>query len=437
MMHRRTLLASVAGFAAAPAAALRMAQAPIGGADTPTPSGGSGDAAFAAWLADFRARAAAAGWSAATLDLAFAGVTSDPQVTALDQKQPEFSKPVSAYLAGAVSDTRIALGQTRLDGVRPGIARAEDSTGVPAEIMAAIWGIESGYGAVQGNSDVVRSLATLAASGRRRPWAEAQLYAAMTMLQKGDVPRPGLKGSWAGAMGQTQFTPQDYLDYAVDGDGDGRRDIWGSSVDALASTANFLSKKAAWRAEQDWVREVAVPPIDFDYGQVEGAAQTVDAWTGLGVRPADGGGWRPAEKEGSVATLLMPMGWRGPAFLAFPNFGAIRAYNNSISYALAVGLLAKRIGGGGPLVQAWPDDQPLSRDDRLAAQTALVRLGFDPGAPDGVIGAGTRKAAKAWQASRGLPADGYLSYALVQRLKADAGLASPAQATMAPVPDPA
>ena len=132
----------------------------------------------------------------------------------------------------------------------------------------------------------------------------------------------------------------------------------------------------------------------------------------------------------------MPMGWRGPGFLAFPNFAAIRAYNNAISYALAVGLLAQRIGGSGPLVQAWPDDQPLSRDDRLAAQAALAKLGFDPGTPDGVIGAGTRKAAKGWQASRGLPADGYLSYALVQRLKADAGFAAPAQSTMAPIPDP-
>ena len=371
-----------------------------------------------------------------TLDLAFAGVVSNPQVTALDQKQPEFSKPVSAYLAGAVSDARVALGQTKLADVRTGIAAAEDSTGVPAEVMAAIWGIESGYGAVQGDSDVVRSLATLAAAGRRRAWAEAQLYAAMTMLQKGDVPRERLKGSWAGAMGQTQFTPQDYLDYAVDGDGDGRRDIWGSSVDALASTANFLSRKAAWRAEQDWVREVTVPPINFDYGLVEGPAQTVEAWRTLGVVPADGRGWRPDERENAVATLLTPMGWKGPAFLAFPNFGAIRAYNNSISYALAVGLLAKRIGGGGPLVQAWPDDQPLSRDDRVAAQTALARLGFDPGTLDGVIGAGTRKAARGWQASRGLPADGYLSYALVQRLKADAGYVAPSQPAMAPIPDP-
>ncbi len=443
MMHRRALLASVAGFAATPAATLRIAQAPAaageGRSDTPSPDtapGGPSDPAFSLWLEDFRGRARASGWSDATLDLAFSGVVADPRVVALDQKQPEFSKPVSAYLAGAVSDARVELGRSRLEDVRPGIARAEASSGVPAEVMAAIWGIESGYGAVQGDDDVVRSLATLAAKGRRRPWAEAQLFAAMTMLQKGDVSRPGLKGSWAGAMGQTQFTPQDYLDYAVDGDGDGRRDVWGSSVDALASTANFLSRKAAWRAREDWAREVVVPPINFDYALVEGPAQPVDAWDRLGVRPADGREWRPAEREQSVATLLMPMGWRGPGFLAFPNFGAIRAYNNSISYALAVGLLAKRIAGEGPLVQAWPDDQPLSRDDRLAAQAALARLGFDPGTPDGVIGAGTRKAAKGWQASRGLPADGYLSYALVQRLKADAGYTTPPQMTMAPIPDP-
>lgn len=437
-MHRRTLLASVAGLAAAPLAPWQAG--PGGVADTPQPpalaggsEGGGLDAAFDAWLAGFRARALAAGRSPELLDLAFSGVAADPRVVALDGRQPEFSKPVSAYLASAVSDARVATGREKLEAVQGRIVSAEDSTGVPTVIMAAIWGIESGYGAVTGDDDVIRSLATLAADGRRRAWAEAQLGAALSMLQARDVDRTGLRGSWAGAMGQTQFTPQDYLDFAVDGDGDGRRDIWNSPVDALASTANFLNRKAAWRAEEDWLREVVVPASGFDYLRVEGPPLTVPQWTALGVRPADGQGFRPEERELESATLLMPMGWRGPGFLAFPNFTAIKAYNNSISYALAVGLLAKRLGGAGPLVQAWPDDQPLSLADRTAAQTALQKLGFDPGGVDGVVGAGTRKAARGWQAARGLPADGYLSYALVQRLKAEAGLMPPPQATMAPI----
>jgi lytic murein transglycosylase len=299
--------------------------------------------------------------------------------------------------------------------------------GVPAEILIAIWAMESNFGKFQGGYDVIRSLATLAAEGRRKDWAEGQLFAALRILFTGAATRTQLKGSWAGAMGQTQFTPSDYLAWAVDGDGDGRRDIWNSTPDALASSANFLAHKAAWRRAEPWTREVTLP-AGFDYGLAEGPKQPVDAWSALGVRPATGI-YRADPSE--VAQLLLPAGWTGPAFLAFPNHFAIRAYNNSMAYALAVGLIASGVAGEPGVVHPWPKEPPLTLADRIAAQEALTRLGFDVGVPDGVLGLKTRQAARAWQKTRGLPADGYLNLFLIQRLKADGGVTTP---TSAPAP---
>ncbi len=411
-MHRRAFLAALTGLTAAPE------PQGVGGLGVSDASSPGGDAAFGAWLSAFRLRAIGRGFDPALVDGALTGLTPDPRVLSLDSRQPEFSKPVSDYLATTVSEARVSAGRTRLEAVGPRVGVALQR-GVPLEILGAVWGIESAYGAVPGEMDVIRSLATQAAGGRRASWAESQLISALQILQRGEATRATLKGSWAGAMGQTQFTPEDYLNFAVDGDGDGRRDIWDSPVDALASAANFLNRKAAWRPGQSWAREVVVPRQGFEYLRVEQQSLNVRDWGSLGVRTADGGGFRPADAE-AAATLLMPMGWRGPGFLAFPNHMAIRTYNNSTSYALAVGILADRLAGGGPLVQAWPAEGPTSLADRIGAQTALQRLGFDPGGVDGVIGAGTRRAARGWQAARGLPADGYLSGELIARLRAEA-----------------
>lgn len=403
-MLRRAFLASAFGLVAAP--------------EPYVPAAVGGD--FAAWVAGYRGRALARGLSSATVNRALAGLSPDPRVLALDRNQPEFSKPVGDYVNATVGASRVALGRTRLAAVAPRLSSAA-AQGVPTEVLAGVWGLESGYGALQGDMDVVRSLATQAAGGRRAAWAESQLTSALRILDRGEVDRAKLKGSWAGAMGQTQFTPDDYLTWAVDGDGDGRRDIWGSAPDALASAANFLRRKAAWRPGESWAREVRVPTAGFDYLRVEQQALPHAEWARLGVRPADGGAFRAADAASS-ARLLMPMGWRGPGFLAFPNHYAIRVYNNSTSYALAVGLLADRIGGAAPLVQAWPAEPPLSVADRMGAQQALAKLGFDPGEPDGVLGAGTRKAARGWQSARGLPAEGYLSAELIRRLRGEAGV---------------
>ena len=275
-----------------------------------------------------------------------AGLTPDPQVEALDNRQPEFAKPISDYIKGVVTeDLHQALGRRKRDGVAA-LPRIEVDYGVPSQVLVAIWGVETGYGAIQGDFDVIRSLATLAASGRRRDWAETQLIAALKIIADGEATRGQLRGSWAGAMGQTQFEPASYLTTAVDGDGDERRDIWGSSADALASAANLLAK-AGWVRGESWDREVVLP-TGFDYSLSEGPKQDPKAWTDLGVQTADDAGWRRGDRD-AQAQLLLPTGAAGPAFLAFDNHFVIRQYNNSTAYALAVGLLADRIGGGPPL----------------------------------------------------------------------------------------
>lgn len=378
-------------------------------------AGPTGDAVFDAWLPGFVDKAVAAGWPRERVTGELASLAPDPRVVAADRRQPELSRPIGDYVAGVISAARIE----RARGYRAQHAGVLDDvaarTGAPAEILLSIWAIESNFGAVQGGFDVVRSLATLAAEGRRRAWAEQQLLAALRIVFSGEAPRERLKGSWAGAMGQTQFTPEDYLAWAVDQDGDGRRDIWGSPADALGSTGSFLARKAAWRRGQGWAREVILPD-GFDYGLAEAPFRPGPAWTAMGVRPADGQGWAAAEADEGMG-LILPAGWAGPAFLILPNHMAIRAYNNSTSYALAVGLLADRIAGRPGLAKAWPADQPLTLADRIAAQSALARLGFDVGEADGVIGLRTRAATRAWQKSRGLPADGYLTYGLIQTLK--------------------
>jgi membrane-bound lytic murein transglycosylase B len=387
----------------------------------PEPAAQSRDPAFEAWARAFIGEAILAGLPAEVVTREMTGLAPDPRVEALDTRQPEFAKPISDYIKGTVTAERIATGRRKREAM-PALDRIETTYGVPAEVLVAIWSVETGFGAIQGDFDVIRSLATLAAAGRRRDWAETQLIAAIRIIADGEASRSQLKGSWAGAMGQTQFEPDAFLTKAVDGDGDGRRDIWGSSVDALASAANLLAQ-AGWTRGQSWDREVLLPP-GFDYSLSEGPKQPPAAWGALGVRSADAGGWSGADAA-AQAQLLLPAGAAGPAFLVFDNHFMIRKYNNSTAYALSVGLLADRIGGKGPLIAAWPREDALSLADRTAAQTALASLGYDPGALDGVIGVNTRAALRRWQKARGLPADGYLSLDMIDRLRAEASAPPP------------
>lgn len=374
--------------------------------------------AFDAWLSDFKPRAIAAGVSPQVFDRELSGVTPNPRVISLDSRQPEFSKPVGAYIAGVISDDRIAIGRAKREQLAF-LPQIEARYGVPRDILLAVWAMESAFGKLQGDFDVVRSMASLAYDGRRRAWAEGELIAALKIIESGEDTREQLKGSWAGAMGQTQFLPSSYRATAVDFDGDGRRDIWGSDADSLASAANLLVK-GGWKPGVGWAKEVILP-AGFDYALAEGPREIPAWWEEKGVRRADGLPWTEADAA-QPAGLILPAGAAGPAFLALPNHFAIRTYNNSTSYALGIGLLADRFGGGGPLVTAWPQETALSLSDRMAAQIALARVGFNPGPADGVIGAGTRKALRAWQQSQQLPADGYMSSDMVARLKAQAGI---------------
>ena len=381
------------------------------------PAFGADDPQFDAWLRDFADRLVKAGLPADVIGREFTGLKPDPTVLALDGRQPEFAKPIGDYINGVISADRVAMGQ-RKRATLPWLPAMEALYGVPAEILISIWAVESAFGAIQGDFDVLRSLATLAADGRRRDWAEDQITAVIRIIASHKAVRAQLRGSWAGAMGQTQFEPSTYLTTAVDWSGGDRPDIWGSPADALASAANLLSK-AGWHEGEAWDREVRVPP-GFDYGLTETVKQSTTAWAAMGVKPADGTGWLLSDADPEVS-LIVPAGAAGPAFLVLPNHFVIRQYNNSTAYALAVGLLADRIAGGPGLVAAWPPETPMSLTDRMAAQAALAKLGYDPGAVDGKIGADTRKALRAWQNTRGLPADGYLSFVLARRLQAEAG----------------
>ena len=413
-------LAALSGCASAPPSAARTA--PLPAAPAPPPQTATATApdvtdleqGFVRWVASFRATARSAGIDDATLRAAFDEARYLPRVVEQDQAQPEFTRAVWDYLDSAVTPQRVATGRDKLAQFRDVADAAAARYGVPPGIVVAIWGIESNFGSNYGSIPTIDALATLGFEGRRGDWARGQLLAALKILQSGDIARADMVGSWAGAMGQTQFLPSNFLAYAVDADGDGRRDVWGSMADVIASTANFLAR-SGWQAGQPSSVEVRLPP-GFDPGRADDALRQSSAqWAAEGVRTIDGA----TLPELTDAAILLPAGARGPAFLVGRNFRAILRYNNSASYALAVGLLAQRLGDG-PGVQApWPRDLPaLTRSQLLALQTALNQRGFASGTPDGMLGPATRDGLRRYQRSIGAPADGYPTLDLLQRLEA-------------------
>ena len=412
-----TLLAifAVAGCASAPSVeTMTPAPSMVGASPTPAVSDEvERSQKFARWVAEFSTSARAAGIDEPTLRLALDNVHLIPRVIASDRAQPEFTRPVWDYLDGALSTQRIARGQDKLLQLRPEVDTIAARYGVPTEVLVAIWGMESNYGSFVGDIPTIDALATLGFEGRREAWARGQLLAALKILQNRDIDRAQMMGSWAGAMGQTQFLPSNFLAYAVDADGDGRRDIWGSVADVMASTANFLAR-SGWQAGQPWGLEVRLPP-GFDYARADAdVRQPTSGWADEGVQSMDGAPL-PA-LEGS--SILLPASARGPAFLVGPNFRTILRYNNSTSYALAVGLLAQKLAGGPAMQTPWPRDlQALTRSQLLALQTTLNVHGFDSGTPDGTNGPATRRGVRQYQRSLGLPADGYPTLGLLQRLQ--------------------
>jgi membrane-bound lytic murein transglycosylase B len=354
-------------------------------------------------------RARDAGVSRATFDGVLATLTLDTSLAAIGSKQPEFERPLKAYLATAASPARATRAQAVAAPWAGVLAEVERRYGVPREVVVAIWGMETDFGRDHGDRDVLRSLAGLAFYQPDRTKLQDEVIAALVILEQGHLRRDRLKGSWAGAMGNPQFVPSAYLKYAVSFDGSGPPDIWTSVPDSMASIANFL-RQSGWTAGQPWGTETTVPK-SFAFPVIR---QDVAAWSRAGFTGVDGA---PLRGSGS-AMLWLPIGPAGPAFLLQPNFFVLKEYNFSDAYALAGAILSDRISGRPALRSPWPDEaEPLSRSDRRKIQEALTRLGFYSGDLDGRIGPLTRDAVHAYQRQAGVtPADGYPSAAILRKL---------------------
>jgi lytic murein transglycosylase len=392
MLSRRSLLTT----------ALYLAAAPVRAAGV--------DGGFRAFIAALRPDAAARGVSTQTFDAAFRGIEGpDAGILAHIRRQSEFVRPVWDYLVGAVSAGRINRGRARGAALASALGAIESRYGVPRPVILAFWGIESDFGASAGSVPTIRALATLAEARHRGDLFRDELLAALTILQRGDITPDRMSGSWAGAMGQVQFLPSTYLAHAVDFDGDGRRDIWTSDADSLASIAAYL-KDLGWDPALSWGYEVLLPK-DFDLSHYVG---DLSAFAERGVRRADG----KALPGRGRASLLLPGGLGAPAFLITDNFEVIRGYNTSDSYALAVGHLADRLNGGQPLAAPWPAaGGRLDSTGLRALQTGLAGAGFYDGPTDGRAGPKLRDAVRRYQISAGLTADGYATPALLERIK--------------------
>ncbi|MGD0333371.1 MAG: lytic murein transglycosylase [Xanthobacteraceae bacterium] len=354
------------------------------------------------------------GVSRANFERYTAGLTPDLSIMDLLDAQPEFNKSTWDYLDALVSDERIARGRELLAQYAPVFAAAERAYGVDRHIIAAIWGVESNYGTKGGDRSVLRSTATLACVGRRRDYFREEFLSALDILQRGDVAPDRLIGSWAGAFGPTQFMPTTFKRFAVDFDGDGRRDVVDSVPDVIASTANNL-KTDGWERAEQWGYEVVLPP-QFDYLLADRARQmTIAQWQALGIRRADA---KPFPRASERAFLLLPAGARGPAFLMLQNFRVIMKYNPAEAYALAIGHLADRLAGGGPFLQSWPrDERALTIAERFELQQLLAQRGYDVGEPDGLLGPRTRIAIRNFQVAAGQIPDGFASSLVLDRLR--------------------
>ncbi|WP_417250353.1 lytic murein transglycosylase [Celeribacter sp.] len=373
----------------------------------------STNAAFSRWVDAFKARATREGISQTVLDRAFRGVSVNTDVIAKDRNQSEFTKQIWDYLDSAASPTRVSNGQAALRKHKRIFDGIERVYGVDRHIVAAVWGLESAYGATRGDIPVIEALATLAFDGRRGRFFEGQLMAALQILQSGDTTARKMKGSWAGAMGHTQFIPTSFLAFAVDGDGDGKRDIWSDDpTDALASTAAYLARHG-WNKGQPWGVEVRLPSsFDFSQARRDNMKPPAD-WARLGVVGIDG---KPVANYGR-ASILLPAGAQGAAFMIFDNFAVIERYNKADAYVIGVGHLADRLRGGPEIQASWPRGyEPISFSEKKKMQRILKRKGFLDDKVDGIIGPNTINAIRDFQRSIGVTPDGYPSKTLLEQL---------------------
>ncbi|MEM9590783.1 MAG: lytic murein transglycosylase [Pseudomonadota bacterium] len=375
-----------------------------------------------------------AGVSRATFDKATAGISHDSEVIEAAKYQPEYKKPMGEYVDRGVSPRRLATGQERLAEYGPLLEQVEAKYGVDKHIVVAIWGLESNYGSNKGDKHVIQSLMTLACSGVKSKFARGQINAAFKIIQNGDTDTDNFGGSWAGAMGHTQFIPTTYAAYAVDFDGDGRRDIWNTIPDALGSTAAYL-KKSRWIPGQTWGYEVKLPKSYTAKRYKRGKSRTLAQWQKAGVTRANG---QQFPRPGDKAQLLSPDGRNGPSFLVLNNFRSLLRYNNADSYALAVGHLSDRLAGRGPFIQSWPtSERRLSMEQRMELQRRLIALGHLEGEVDGIVGSGTLEGVRSYQRAKGLAVDGYPTQTILKKLRVDAPTLAPVAAPQSTASIPA
>ncbi len=374
----------------------------------------SANKAFDRWISGFRGRAAQQGIRTGVFDRAFRGVQYNTSVIQKDRNQSEFTRQIWDYLDSAASPVRVKNGQAALRKHRRTLARIEQKYGVEKEVVAAVWGLESAYGERRGQIPLIEALATLSFDGRRGKFFESQLIAALKIVQAGDVSPADMKGSWAGAMGHTQFIPTSYLAYAVDFTGDGNRDIWSDDPsDALASTAAYL-KRFGWTKGQPWGVEVRLPR-GFNHSTASRKNMKSPAqWAAQGVVGLDG---KPVPNYGK-ASILLPAGAEGAAFMIFDNFAVIERYNKADAYVIGVGHLSDRLKGGPEIQASWPRGyKPLSFDQKMEMQQRLQRKGFGIEKIDGIIGPNTVEAIRSFQKSVGATPDGFPSQELLVMLK--------------------
>jgi membrane-bound lytic murein transglycosylase B len=366
------------------------------------------DPAFQKFLAELWKDAQAKGITRQTFNTAFAGVVPDPRVIALTTRQPEQAKPMGAYVASLASGQRAATGIRKEAEWRGVFDAVEKRFKVERWVILAIWGMETSYGAMKDKWDPIRSLATLAYAKYRDNYFRDELLIALKILQDNRIPRDQFVSSWAGAMGQTQFMPKNFIDYAIDFSGDGKRDIWGNVPDVLGSTGNYLQREG-WKFGLPWGFEVAVP-AGFDYRK---SRTTFEEWLKLGVKRTDGKAY-PASGEG---ILFFPTGVPGPSFIITENYHVLREYNNSDAYAISIGHLADRMRGGAPFRAAWPKhNTTLPRNDRIALQKRLAELGYDVKLFNGPITFQQRDFIRTEQVKLGMLPDGHASAALLDRM---------------------
>jgi membrane-bound lytic murein transglycosylase B len=372
------------------------------------------DSGFRDCLQNIKADAMKQGVPAAIADRAFQGLTPDQKVVDLDNRQPEFSLTYAKYVGGTVSADRIAKGQQRMAQHRQLLDALQAEYGVPPQYLMAFWGIETNYGSYMGDFRVVRSVATLACMTKRQVFFSNETVQALRILNMNHMTSEQMRGSWAGAMGNMQFMPSTFTKWAVDRDGNGRIDIWNSLPDAFASAANFL-RGIGWKPGLPSSEEVFLPrgfPLDQADTTVE---KPIKAWAAMGVKKA-GGAALPQSDE--PASILLPAGFRGPAFIIYPNFKAVMNWNRSTLYALSVGILARQIAGGSGVQQAAPDDdQPISRETVIDIQNRLIKLGLYKDDADGLLGPRTRSALRLFQQQQSLPADGHPTQEAIRRLQ--------------------